>query len=115
MIMIDPITYAYSGQDGSGSLPYFVGRQYGTGWLQNLARIAFPIIRKVVGHAGSIAANTAEDLISSRKTFGQSLRDNAVHEVGKVFSVKRKVPTAAKTINAKRKRIHKHNTVFAKK
>ena len=116
MIMIDPVAYAYSGQDGSGSLPYYVGKQYGTGWLQSLARIAFPILRKVVGHAGTIAANTAEDLISNRKAFGESLRDNTVHEVGKVFSMKRKAAAAkqpSKTINSKRKRIRKDNSVFA--
>ena len=45
----DPFFQAYSGEiDKSqygGALPYFVGKQYGNGWLRTVARIAFPIIK----------------------------------------------------------------------
>ena len=88
--MYDSIVRAYSGQDGSGTLPYFVGKQHGTGWLRSLARIAFPILKTAVGAAGNIAANTAEDLIENRKNLTGSLRDNAVREARRLLGGKRK-------------------------
>jgi hypothetical protein len=116
----DPIAYTYSGQDGGASLPYFIGRQSGTGWLRNLARIAFPILKKVVGVAGNIASNTAEDLIENKKSFTESLKDNALNEAQRVLKgggsggggYKR---TSSKPINSLRNRkIQKSNTIFGK-
>ena len=108
----DSVAYAYSGQDGNGSLPYFVGKQYGGGWLKSLARIAFPILKRVVGAAGNIAANTAEDMLENRKKFKQSLRDNAVGEAKRVFNRKRKNKSTA--INSlKKPAINRRNTIFA--
>lgn len=72
----DSITQAYS-QTG-GDLPYFVGKQYGSGWLRTLARVAFPIIKRVV----NVAGRTANDVINSNKDWGSSLKDNAMEEVG---------------------------------
>lgn len=72
----DSITQAYS-QTG-GDLPYFVGKQYGSGWLRTLARVAFPIIKRVV----SVAGRTANDVINSNKDWGTSLQENALQEVG---------------------------------
>lgn len=116
----DPIfkIYSTSYQSGAG-LPYFVGKQYGGGWLQTLARIAFPILRTAVGAAGNIAANTAEDLIEKRKTFTESLKDNALGEASKLFkqggsAIKRKSRPPPTSINSTRKRVKLNNsrTIF---
>lgn len=69
------IVEAYS-QSG-GDLPYFVGNQYGSGWLQSLGRFAFPILKKVF----RVAGKTAEDVIVHDKPVLDSLRDNTVQEV----------------------------------
>lgn len=108
----DPIAYAYSGQDGGASLPYFMGKQYGAGWLQNVARFAFPIVKKALGMAGKVAVNTAEDLIEQRKSFKESLKDNAVREVGKVMMRKRSAPRSS--IN-KAKKYKTQHTIFSKR
>jgi hypothetical protein len=124
MSTIDPIAkiYSISHQSGAGgTLPYFVGKQYGGGWLQTLARIAFPILRTAVGAAGNIAANTAEDLIEKRKTFTESLKDNALGEASKLFTqgggttLKRKSHPAT-SINSRKKRVKLNNsrTIFGK-
>jgi len=108
----DPIAYAYSGQDGAGSLPYFVGRQYGGGWLRTLARLAFPILKKAVGFAGNVASNVGEDLLENRKSFKESLKDNALNEAQRLFIGKGK--RSSSSINTgKNKRIKKHHTIFA--
>lgn len=115
----DPIVLAYSGQDGGATLPYFVGRQHGAGWLRTLARIAFPIVRKVLGMAGNVAMNTAGDLIANRKSFKDSVKDNAMNEATNVLvrsggGVKRKksTPSSSSSIN---KRRNKHLTIFDRK
>ena len=64
----DSITEAYS--QGGGDLPYFVGKQYGSGWLRTLARVAFPILKRVVRAAG----RTADDVINSNKDWSTSLK-----------------------------------------
>jgi hypothetical protein len=60
------ITQSYSGPQYGGDLPYFVGKQYGSGWLRRIAKFAFPIIRRIVSGLGTVAANTAEDMIDQR-------------------------------------------------
>jgi hypothetical protein len=107
----DPIAYAYSGQDGGASLPYFVGRQHGAGWLRNIARIAFPILKHVVGAAGNIASNTAEDMIENRKSFTESLKDNAINEANKVLTGGQKRPSSINT--PKNMKIKKRHTIFS--
>jgi len=108
----DPIAYAYSGQDGGASLPYFVGRQYGGGWLRTLARLAFPILKKAVGFAGNVASNVGEDLLENRKSFKESLRDNALNEAQRLLTGKGKRPSPS--INTRKsKRLKTHNTIFA--
>ena len=69
------------GQEG-GELPFFVGKQYGSGWLRTLARVAFPIIRRVA----NVAGNTARDVIYKEKDFGSALKDNVVHEAGRLLN-----------------------------
>ena len=70
------ITQVYSGQIG-GDLPFFVGKQYGSGWLHTLAKFAFPILKRIFG----VASNTAEDVIMKEKKFLQSLGKNTVDEI----------------------------------
>jgi len=111
----DPIAYAYSGQDGGASLPYFVGRQYGNGWLRNLARIAFPILRKAVGVAGNIASNTAEDMIDNRKSFTDSLKHNAVSEANRLLTGGFKRPATSSINTPKHHKIKKRHTIFGRK
>jgi len=92
------ILQEYSGQTGYGSLPYFVGNQYGNGWLRNIARFAFPFLKKALGFVGNVAVNTAGDLINDEsKSFGTTLRDNTVSAAKQVM--KRKAPSHASTIN----------------
>lgn len=109
----DPVAYAYSGQSGDGSLPYFVGKQYGAGWLRSLARIAFPILKKVVGFAGNVAANTAEDMIEQRKSFKDSLRDNTLNAAQQVLSGKGKRRKRMSINIPSDKRIKTKDTIFS--
>jgi len=77
--MNDAIASIYSKQLG-GELPYFSGNsgQWGGGGiLQTIARFAFPLLKRIAG----VAANTAEDVIYDRKSFKDSLIDNAMNEV----------------------------------
>ena len=77
-MMDDDITKIYSGPvQGGGDLPYFVGRQYGNGWLRTLGRFAFPILRRVLG----AALNTGDDIVHNRKDWKTSIRDNAKTEI----------------------------------
>ena len=68
-----------------GSLPYFAGipQQYGGGGiLRNIARFAFPLVKRVI----EVFTNTAEEVLEGRDTFKKSIINNATNEVGKVFS-----------------------------
>lgn len=73
----------YSSQLG-GELPYFTGNpnQWGGGILQTLARFAFPILKRLAG----VAAHTAEDILFDNKSFKDSLIDNTMGEVSKIFT-----------------------------
>lgn len=73
---------AYSSDQGGGDLPYFVGTQYGSGWLRTLGRFAFPLLKKVFGVAG----RTAEDVLINEKPVLDSLRDNTVREVASTIA-----------------------------
>jgi hypothetical protein len=57
--MDELLTSIYSGQDGGQYMPYFTGKQYGGGWLRNIARFAFPLIKKAV----TTLTNTAGKMI----------------------------------------------------
>ena len=91
----DSITEAYS-QEG-GDLPFFVGKQYGSGWLRTLARIAFPILKRVV----RVAGRTADDVINANKNWKTSLQDNAMDEVGEAVGTT--INSVAHQVNRKRK------------
>jgi hypothetical protein len=60
-----------------GELPYFRGSQFGNGWLKTLGRIAFPILKRIVG----VAADTAQDVIMHDKKLLPSLTSNALNAV----------------------------------
>lgn len=100
------ITKVYS-QSG-GDLPYFVGKQYGGGWLRSLARFAFPILKRVIG----VATNTAEDVIVNNKKFGQSLKANTTAEIGKFISGRKRTKRRRVSINKRVKRDYS-NTIVA--
>jgi len=105
------IIYEYSRQSGSGSLPYFVGRQYGQGWLRNIAKFAFPFLKKAVGAVGNIASNTAESMIHNEgKTFGSALKESASKEASNIINPKPTVSKRSATINkgrvGKRRRVN---------
>ena len=77
------IEHAYDGSDagqGGGELAYFVGKQYGSGWLRTLGRFAFPILKRVVRVAGNVAKDA---LNKPEKPILSSLRDNALSEVAR--------------------------------
>ena len=100
------ITAVYS--QAGGDLPYFVGKQYGGGWLRTLARFAFPILKRVVG----VATNTVEDVVVNKKKFMQSFKDNASNELKNYMSGR---GLAAPSINRPRKRARStKGTIFEK-
>lgn len=94
------ILQEYSGQTGYGTLPYFVGKQYGTGWLRNIARFAFPFLRKALGALGNFTMNTADDLIQNEnKSWKDTVTDNVMKEASNIM--KRKTPSTGSTINGR--------------
>ena len=74
--MIDPdIVEFYS---TGGVLPYYTGYpQFGNGWLKTLKRIAFPLIKGLLG----VAKNTAKDVLEDDKKFLPSLASNAINQI----------------------------------
>lgn len=101
------IIQLYSQPQAGGELPYFVGKQYGSGWLKTIARMAFPILRSL----GIVAANTATDVIMNDKKILPSLKSNAINEVNNVL------PSVGKILKGqgkKRKIINKRakQTIF---
>jgi hypothetical protein len=101
------ITKLYSGPvQGGGDLPYFVGKQFGNGWLRTLGRFAFPILRRIVG----AALNTGDDIINKRKDWKSSIRDNTMAEVGDYM--KGRGRKRRSTIN---KSIDPPSSIFAKR
>jgi hypothetical protein len=85
--MNEAIFRTYSGEDDvyndqiGGALPFFVGKQYGGGWLNSLARIAFPILQKFLGIAGNVAQDTAKQVIYNNRPIMDALKSSAVNAV----------------------------------
>ena len=69
----------YSSAQRGGELPYFVGKQYGSGWLKTLGRFALPILRRL----GGVAMKTADDVINKDAPILPTLKNYALEEVGK--------------------------------
>lgn len=106
--MADPVIIeAYSKPMMGGELPYFVGKQYGSGILSTIGKFAFPLLKKV----GRFAMNTAKDVLVDRKPIKESLKTNALNEVKSVFQPNRPPPPKRrKVINNRRK---SKGTIFA--
>ena len=75
------IVSIYSRPQEGGALQYFVGKQYGTGWLRTLGRIAFPILKRF----GIVAAKTAQDVLYNDQKVLPSLKRNALEVAGKII------------------------------
>jgi len=71
----------YSGAQNGGELPYFVGKQYGSGWFKTLGRFAIPILKRL----GGFAMKTAEDVVVNDKPFLPSLKNNAMDVVNEAL------------------------------
>ena len=104
---MNDIATLYSKNQQGGELPFFVGKQYGTGWLRTIARMAFPILKRL----GIIAANTASDVIMKDQKVLPSLKQNVQDALGykneDVVTVptprKRKKKFGMKSMNKRRK------------
>jgi hypothetical protein len=75
--MDSAIYNAYNGDNFDqvgGELAYFVGKQYGNGWLRNLAKVAFPILKRLVGVAG----RAAKDVIYNERPVLDAVKDSAM-------------------------------------
>ena len=68
--------YSQSG----GDLPFFVGKQSGSGWLRTLGRMAFPILKRL----GTVAANTASDVLLNDAPVKDALMSNAGRELNRM-------------------------------
>lgn len=96
----------YSGAQNGGELPYFVGKQYGSGWLKTIGRFALPILKRI----GSVLFRTATDVVNDKEAkVLPTLANYAGQEMSKVIE-KRKPTTSQTGINKRRKM----NTIFQK-
>ena len=104
---MNDIATLYSKNQQGGELTFFVGKQYATGWLRTIARMAFPILKRL----GIIAANTASDVIMKDQKVLPSLKQNVQDALGykneDVVTVptqrKRKKKFGMKSMNKRRK------------
>jgi len=67
----------YSNQQNGGELPYFIGKQYGSGWLKTIGRFALPILRRI----GIFGMKTANDVINNNAQILPALKSNAISEI----------------------------------
>ena len=72
----------YSSPQNGGELPYFVGKQYGSGWLKTLGRFALPILRSI----GGVAAKTANAVFNRNSKVLPALKNYALSEVSNLGS-----------------------------
>jgi hypothetical protein len=116
MSSADIINMYSRGQQG-GELPYFVGKQYGSGWLRTIGRIALPILRKLGLSAAKAAtgalAATATDVLMKKVPLRQSLKTNAIAAAKQTLPAIREeaLGLMAKIDNRKRKRGKSHKTI----
>jgi hypothetical protein len=76
-------TYLDSGANQlGGDLPFFVGKQYGSGWLSTLAKVAFPILKRLAGVATGVASNIAHDVIYNERPIGEAVKEHALKAGG---------------------------------
>ncbi len=84
--MQDEIVDFYSQSQVGGSMPAYAGsRRVGGGFLGNLMRFALPLLKSVGRRALNVASRTADDMVEGRRSFKDSLMDNAQEEVRSVL------------------------------
>ena len=88
-----------------GDLPFFIGRQYGSGWMSTFAKVAFPIFKKLA----KVAENVAQDVIYKEKGVGESIKEQALNVVDEF------VNPSINSVTKKRKRISTTNYPFFNK
>ena len=81
----------YSDSQSGGELPYFIGKQYGSGWLKTIGRLALPILKRV-GLAGMRAA---KEIMESKGPVLPILKQHALNELGQAL------PQVASAISSK--------------
>jgi hypothetical protein len=77
----------YSNSQLGGELPYFIGRQYGSGWLKTLGRVALPFLKRI----GGVAAKTFKDVVVDKKSILPSLASNAAIAINDMVTPKNNV------------------------
>lgn len=85
--MNDPIIVdLYSKPQSGGDLPYFVGKQYGSGWLKTLFRFAFPVIKKLGSMLGNVATKTTTEYLNKDNVnIGDTIKSNVINEAKTVI------------------------------
>jgi len=118
LIMNPELVSIFSGPQSGGELPYFVGKQYGSGWLKTLGRFAIPILKRL----GGAAFRTARDVITKDQPILPTLKSNMlseasaiIPEIGRMMGgparpQKRRMPMK-RSIN---KRLKGYGTIFQK-
>ena len=107
---MNEIVSLYSKRQQGGELPYFIGKQYGSGWFRNIVRLAFPFLKRF----GKVAVDTAKDALSSDAEILPSFKRHALDaaretfpSVANIISDKLGIPKATKkskrSINKRRK------------
>ena len=101
----------YSGEQSGGELPYFVGKQYGSGWLKTIGRFALPFLKRL----GGVAMKTADDVINNDTKIFPSLKTHAMSEVNNFLTdgnnrreCEPKVGGSIKSLNKRRKPAHSY-------
>ena len=114
----------YSTNQNGGDLPYFVGKQYGSGWLKSIGRFALPILKRL----GGVAVKTATDVLKNDSRILPTLKNYAMEEVGNILpgvvdafqNKNNPCPTTAeglkrrKILQNDRNKRRKLNTIFKK-
>lgn len=118
--MANPVLIdAFSKPMMGGELPYFTGKQYGSGWLRTIGRFAFPLLQRV----GRFFGNTAKDVLVNEKPIKEALKTNAINEVANIIpsfaSTSSSSSTPSTSSKAKRRKIinkqkNSKGTIFAK-
>ena len=100
--MNDSIISTYSGPQNGGELPYFIGKQYGSGWLRTIGRFAIPILKRL----GGVAYRTVKDVFNKNKDVLPALKENVMNEVADFTKdPKRSKSPKGGSINKRRKTI----------
>ena len=111
------IVDSYSSSQDGGELPYFVGKQYGSGWLKTIGRFAMPLLKRL----GRIGMKTAKDVIMNDAKILPSLKANAISDfqdvIPKVNSMLGDITNVRKRKTSKRhsninKRYKGNGTIF---